>query len=90
MEKVKININSNNSKKLNYYFHLTNSKLLSLFLPIIILIVWFVISKLQIFSSAILPNIGQVVESFVNQLTSGQLINDILIYLQQFLQYLLV
>ena len=45
----------------------------------LILIVWFVIAKLQIFSSAILPNIGQVVESFVNQLTSGQLINDILI-----------
>lgn len=70
MEKVKINISENKN--------LTNSKFLSLFLPIIILIVWFIISKLQIFSSAILPNIGQVIESFVNQLTNGQLINDIL------------
>ena len=30
------------------------------------------------FFGSILPNIGQVIESFVNQLTSGQLINDIL------------
>ena len=78
MQKVKINNRANYSKKLNYYFHIINSKFLSLFLPITILIVWFVIAKLQIFSSAILPNIGQVIESFVNQLTSGQLINDIL------------
>lgn len=74
MGQVKIN-----NKKSNYYLHLTTSKILSVILPIIILISWFVISKFKVFSSAILPNIGQVIESFSSQLASGQLINDILI-----------
>ena len=78
MEKLRINNRTNNSKKSNYYFQLTNSKLLSISLPIIILMLWFIVAKFNIFSSAILPSIGQVIESFINQLTSGQLINDIL------------
>ena len=78
MQKVKLNNRSNDDKKLKYYFYIPNSKFLGLFLPIIILIFWLVIAKLNLFSNAILPNIGQVIESFINQLTSGQLINDIL------------
>jgi len=46
-------------------------------LPIIILLVWWLVTRNKIFPSAILPSIGTVVNSFISQLQSGQLLTDI-------------
>ncbi|MHC1681940.1 MAG: ABC transporter permease [Clostridiaceae bacterium] len=46
-------------------------------LPIGILVLWWIVTKKQLFPSAILPSIGNVVDSLINQLKSGQLVKDI-------------
>lgn len=46
-------------------------------LPLLILFIWMIVSKLKVFSPVILPSIGKVVESFKIQMMSGQLFNDI-------------
>lgn len=46
-------------------------------LPVIILALWIIVTKLELFSPAILPSISTVFDSFKSQLSSGQLIKDI-------------
>ncbi|AFS77788.1 aliphatic sulfonates ABC transporter permease protein SsuC [Gottschalkia acidurici 9a] len=50
-------------------------------LPIIILVVWWLLTTKELFPSAILPSIPTVAKSFIAQLKSGQLIDDISISL---------
>jgi sulfonate transport system permease protein len=50
-------------------------------LPIIIFVVWWIVTKNELFPSAILPSIETVGRSFISQIKSGQLIEDISISL---------
>ena len=63
----------------------TLSKVLTIinygFLPVTILVLWHIVTKRQVFSAAILPEVSVVVESFISQLKTGQLIEDITISL---------
>lgn len=45
-------------------------------LPLLILIMWIVVAKIEVFSPVILPSIDMVLESFKVQITSGQLFKD--------------
>lgn len=54
-------------------------------LPLLILILWETVTRLKIFPAVILPPIGAVLKSFVEQLQSGQLVADIAISLQRVL-----
>ena len=56
------------------------------FLPIAIVILWHIVTKKQVFSAAILPSVSVVVESFINQLKTGQLIKDIVVSLSRVLK----
>lgn len=46
-------------------------------LPIIVLMLWWIVTQKEIFSPIILPSIQSVIKSFFTQLQSGQLVNDI-------------
>lgn len=46
-------------------------------LPVIIVILWIMATRLELFSAAILPSISTVFDSLKSQLSSGQLIKDI-------------
>lgn len=55
-------------------------------LPILIIAIWGVVTRLQVFSQAILPSIPVVIDSLKEQLSSGQLLKDISISLVRVLQ----
>jgi sulfonate transport system permease protein len=59
-------------------------------LPVIIILLWVLITKEQIFSSAILPSISQVIDSIKSQLASGQLIDDTVISLSRVIKGYLI
>ncbi|MBP2032953.1 sulfonate transport system permease protein [Clostridium algifaecis] len=63
--------------KKNRYFKLTKEIVNYVLFPILILITWELISKLKIVPSILLPSIGDVIKSFISQIKSGQLINDL-------------
>lgn len=50
---------------------------------LIILIIWFAVSRLGIFSSYVLPGPGKVLSSFLDMLKSGEIFVDIAISLQR-------
>jgi len=54
-------------------------------LPILVLIFWESVTKLKLVPVSMLPPIEMVIESFIEQLQSGQLLNDITISLQRVL-----
>lgn len=54
-----------------------NKGIISIFLPIIILIVWYIATTKSFVPAAILPSISKVIESFKEQIVSGQLFTDI-------------
>jgi sulfonate transport system permease protein len=59
-------------------------------LPILILVIWLISTGLEVFSPAILPSVSTVLDSFVSQLNSGQLIKDISISLVRVLEGYLI
>lgn len=76
-----IDNNIDNNKVIKYkknrYFKLTKEIVNYVLFPILILITWELISKLKIVPSILLPSIGDVIKSFISQIKSGQLINDL-------------
>lgn len=59
---------------------------LSIIIPIIVLISWYIVTANGSMSSAILPRISTVIDSFISQIKSGQLIDDLLISLGRVLK----
>lgn len=55
-------------------------------LPVIILLAWIYGSKNNLFSPILLPSVGTVIESFISQIKSGELIKDVSISLLRVLE----
>lgn len=66
---MKSNVSKSGSvgKKINY-----------IILPILIILIWEFVSKFGLVPSILLPPISSVVKSFVSQIQSGQLLNDLI------------
>lgn len=59
-------------------------------LPLIIIVLWETVTRLGVFPEVLLPPLGNVIRSFLEQLRSGQLAADISISIQRVLQGYLV
>lgn len=59
-------------------------------LPLLILFMWILVTRIEVFSPVILPSIGKVFESFKFQIDSGQLFKDIGISLVRVLEGYLI
>jgi sulfonate transport system permease protein len=57
-----------------------------LILPIMIVILWETVTRFKVFPAVILPPIGMVVRSFIDQFKSGQLLADLAISIQRVLE----
>ncbi len=92
-EQLDIQIKSKNSlKKSNK--NIENKKIINYInitiLPILIVVLWMITTKLELFSPAILPSISTVFDSLKSQLDSGQLIKDIGISLERVVEGYLI
>ncbi|WP_254905172.1 ABC transporter substrate-binding protein [Clostridium tyrobutyricum] len=78
---MQINADKNDAEvtkhKGNRYIKFTKQLINYLLFPILILVIWELISRLQVVPSILLPSIEDVVKSFILQIKSGQLINDL-------------
>jgi ABC-type nitrate/sulfonate/bicarbonate transport system, permease component len=78
---MQINADKNDTEvtkhKGNRYIKFTKQLINYLLFPILILVIWELISRLQVVPSILLPSIEDVVKSFILQIKSGQLINDL-------------
>lgn len=78
---METDINRDNTKTIKYkrneHIKVTKEIINYLLFPILILVTWELISRLQIVSSILLPSIEDVIKSFISQIKSGQLINDL-------------